>query len=344
MEGKGEPLVNPYSLLKTRIKAANAIPPSVPTPRMSCWWKIPLSLGNAISSMNKLFFYLPAFPSVLRGKEKGSLKYPSVFRFCHEAKNVAKALPDHDNRDIGRDRNLRDNQSFGVLQRRNLAQLESGLKHTINRSNNRYSLHRGIIRFFIQRHDKPRLEFASSTGTIREVTFKGNDKTFAKKIFELDISTGNDGNTDAINPRLGFQFDLSEIAPQLYPKGQKWHSAFFLEFSGTPNLEFQEIPFNGDSNNERALAYALIQSGLQRQSTLMSHTSRRFIVLFAFENGKLFFPAEDYVVDFPLVPLSIKIQLSGHASNMPTTNFNIDKNFYLNIESWNKMTIVEEAA
>jgi hypothetical protein len=209
-------------------------------------------------------------------------------------------------------------------------------EHPANHPYHRYGLHGGLVRFFIERRNRPKLIYLRSSSRILELRFMNEKGQAMKKnanILRLDV--GNDGNSDALHPTIGVVFKAD---PQ---KKLEWSSAFFID-SEAKGLEFREILVKTETDlesiSESELAYALVTNGLRQADTLMKTTSSAFIIAFAFQETKQFYFATENIV--PLELGVMKLDLTGHASNMPARYLSSDYNFLLTARAWNDIGFV----
>ncbi len=204
-------------------------------------------------------------------------------------------------------------------------------------SHNSRPIRRGLVRFFIQRHNRPALAYVESKERIRELTFR-NDKgeTISRKVNILTLQVANEGNSEAISPRVGVSFH--------FRKGEKWLSAFFLELQPSSAMEIENIPLGTDKPiadiEEKRFAYALITKGLMKVDDLMQKTATPFVVAFAFEAKDRFYFASENIVEIGFGGAT-RISLTGHASNMPTAPLSWDMEFLLWARKWDDLSLVE---
>ncbi len=84
--------------------------------------------------------------------------------------------------------------------------------------------------------------------------------------------------------------------------------------------------------------YSILHRGFENIKTIEAHLGRPIVLGFAFENGSDFYFAEDYILHLP-IPFSLQIRLMAGAKNT-TVRRASKSDFYLYVESWNKMRFV----
>ena len=209
-------------------------------------------------------------------------------------------------------------------------------QHLAGYSNHRYGAHGGAVRFFIEGHRRPKLVYVSSLPRVVELRFRNEKGQVTKKnINFLTLSVGNEGKSDAAEPKVGVV-----LYPPPKPEKTKWLPAVSvnLEFGG--NLKFREVLVKTDSEpSEEQLAYALVTDGLKRIDTLMSEGASLLVLAFAFQDSQNFYFGSDDITCFPFVG-TLKVALTGHAKGVPTVALSYDYSFVLSVHAWNDMSLL----
>jgi hypothetical protein len=210
-------------------------------------------------------------------------------------------------------------------------------KHPTHHPYHRYGVHGGLVRFFIDRHNRPKLVYASSSSAMLELHFKTqNGQVITKNCNFLILHMANKGNSDALRPRIALGLNLSS------EKEREWSTAFFLD-SEAKDLDLRELPLETDDPSkisEKQLAYSLVTNGLTHADTLMKETSFPFIIAFAFEDGKSFYFASDNI--FPVRLGKVwPVVLTGRANDMPPMVLSHDYDFLLEAVDWKSLRITK---
>src|SRR5436309_2915005 len=200
-------------------------------------------------------------------------------------------------------------------------------------------IHGGAIRFFVNRHNRPRLVYVKPFSYITEILFRNEQGgEIKRRVNVLQIMVGNSGNTDALLPRVGVALHLGQ------KKEKEWLDAFFLELEPTITPLLREVPVrlptDMDKITDLQLAHAFITEGMKRADTLISKAASQFVVAFAFEGKDKFYFASDNLLELPTGHI-IHITLSGHASNMPPSVLSYDYSFLLMPLRWDDMSLVK---
>jgi hypothetical protein len=150
------------------------------------------------------------------------------------------------------------------------------------------------------------------------------------------LQVGNNGKSDALQPKIGLLLHRPD------EHKQKWLTAFYCHHTAR-NLWIREVLVGTDTDfasiSEQELAYALVTNGLSHEDTLMKSTGSPFIIAFAFEESRQFYFASDNITPQPLGQ-SVKLDLTGNATNMPSMVLSHDYNFILTPEAWDHMALV----
>ena len=213
---------------------------------------------------------------------------------------------------------------------------ESFEQYTTPSSDNRNSLHRGIVHFFIEKHNRPRFEYINAYQKIEEIHFKTEDgKKFQKKANFLVILVGNKGNSDALKPHVGLIFEPT--AKKEWQKGVRLSRKM-------GEIKFKEIPlvvFDNKPITNEQLAHGLITKGLEVIESVGSRSSEEFVIGFAFEDSENYFLAIEDTPTFPLnEPISVRVGLSGIASNITSTPLSGIYDFALVFSNWKEFRLL----
>ena len=216
---------------------------------------------------------------------------------------------------------------------------DSGGQHLADNSHHRYGVRGGLGRFFIDRYNRPKLVYTSSSSKTYELHFRTKNGQLVKRNCNLlVVYMYNKGNSDAFQPRVGLSFSRS------FDEKQELQAGFFVD-SQPINLELREIPVAVEggprSISEKQLAYSLVKNGFTHADTIMKKTASPFVIAFAFKNSKNFYFASEIIVSIPLGNVR-PVSLTGRAKDIPATNLSHDYDFMLEAVHWDKLTIIKE--